>query len=195
MQESYKQISAENYQLRAYIISLQGRVIDSQGADALPPPPVSLNLQHPPTNVFSLDPSIAENPQTGPQQLQHPQLQQQSSARPAQQPNISAPTANMGVQPAPIPAQQPATAAGQAGQKRPHEENINTDGAFLQSIAQAAGTSTATTNNGFVPSPQPRQTQPHIAAGQPPPQKATRKSASPTAKRIKGEPQPQVEKA
>jgi hypothetical protein len=191
MQESYKQISAENYQLRAYIISLQSRVIDAQGADALPPPPVSLNLNHPPPTLFSLDPAISGDAQATPAAGQpSPRPVQQQAA----QPNISAPTANMGVQASAVPAQQAIPAAA-TGQKRPHEENANADGGFLQSIAQAAGNTTAAPNNGFIASQPPRQTQPHIASGQPPPQKTTRKSTSPTAKRVKGEPVPQAEKA
>ncbi|RPA81863.1 hypothetical protein BJ508DRAFT_414575 [Ascobolus immersus RN42] len=39
MEEQYKAIQAENYSLRAYIISLQSRLIESQGEDAVPPPP------------------------------------------------------------------------------------------------------------------------------------------------------------
>ena len=203
MQESYKQISAENYQLRAYIISLQSRVIDAQGADALPPPPVSLNLNHPPP-LFSLDPALpsttdATQPQSAPVPAVFQQIPQQVRPAASVSPNVAAPTANMGVAPAAAP-QQP-IAAPAAGQKRPHEEQVNnTDGAFLQSIAQAAGTTTPAANT-FVQG-QPRAVpQAQMAAGQPPPQQqqqqkpAGRKSASPNAKRIKGEPQPQAEKA
>jgi len=48
MQESYKQIQNENYQLRDYIINLQSRLIESQGEDAVPPPPPSLVHPAPP---------------------------------------------------------------------------------------------------------------------------------------------------
>lgn len=48
MQESYKQIQAENYQLRDYIINLQSRLIESQGEDAVPPPPLPLISSNPP---------------------------------------------------------------------------------------------------------------------------------------------------
>lgn len=43
MEEQFKAIQAENYSLRAYIISLQSRLIESQGEDAVPPPPSHLS--------------------------------------------------------------------------------------------------------------------------------------------------------
>lgn len=58
MQESYKQIQAENYQLRDYIINLQSRLIESQGEDAVPPPPLPLLNNGPP-------PMLAVDPHTG----------------------------------------------------------------------------------------------------------------------------------
>lgn len=56
MQESYKQIQAENYQLRDYIINLQSRLIESQGEDAVPPPPLPLISSAPPPSMMSVDP-------------------------------------------------------------------------------------------------------------------------------------------
>lgn len=56
MQESYKQIQAENYQLRDYIINLQSRLIESQGEDAVPPPPLPLISSAPPPSMLGVDP-------------------------------------------------------------------------------------------------------------------------------------------
>lgn len=56
MQESYKQIQAENYQLRDYIINLQSRLIESQGEDAVPPPPLPLISSGQPPSMLSVDP-------------------------------------------------------------------------------------------------------------------------------------------
>ena len=52
LSENYKAIQAENYQLRDYIISLQSRLIESQGDYPQPPPNIDLgrsssrDLQH-----------------------------------------------------------------------------------------------------------------------------------------------------
>ncbi|KAI5782758.1 hypothetical protein EDC01DRAFT_227554 [Geopyxis carbonaria] len=172
MQESYKQIQAENYQLRDYIISLQSRVIESQGEDALPPPPVS--LVHPAPPIVAVDPSIGvPSPQATPQtqpvsQQQH--VRAQAHVQQSQQPIavVAAPTANMGMAPQPQVSNQPVTTDLSTRQKRPHNESE----ALLQSIAQAAGhtPSAATAGNGFM-----SQTTP------------SRKSNSPATKRVKGE--------
>ncbi|KAK0735824.1 hypothetical protein B0T21DRAFT_289667 [Apiosordaria backusii] len=45
MEESYKAMQAENFQLREYIIHLQSRLLESQGD--YPPPPANVNLAHP----------------------------------------------------------------------------------------------------------------------------------------------------
>lgn len=174
MQESYKQIQTENYQLRDYIISLQSRVIEIQGEDALPPPPVT--LVHSPPQLM-LDPN--QQQQAVPQQQQQaqqppPMAPQQQQPQQQQQQQIPAPMATMGQ------TQEIAT-----GQKRPHDDS---DSAFLQSIAQAAANPTAVTGapqvsqapvmNGFV------SIQAADAA------KATgRKSSSPQSKRVKAEEQ------
>jgi hypothetical protein len=55
MQESYKQIQTENYQLRDYIINLQSRLIESQGEDAVPPPPLPLISSGPPPSMLGVD--------------------------------------------------------------------------------------------------------------------------------------------
>lgn len=54
MQESYKLIQSENYQLRDYIINLQSRLIESQGEEAVPPPPIQL-LQMSPSLALYLN--------------------------------------------------------------------------------------------------------------------------------------------
>ena len=45
LNDSYKAVQAENYQLRDYIINLQSRLIESQGD--FPPAPSNINLQQP----------------------------------------------------------------------------------------------------------------------------------------------------
>ena len=45
LSESYKALQAENYQLRDYIISLQSRLLESQGD--YPQPPPNISLAHP----------------------------------------------------------------------------------------------------------------------------------------------------
>ncbi|KAK4204169.1 hypothetical protein QBC40DRAFT_3472 [Triangularia verruculosa] len=45
MEESFKAMQAENFQLREYIIHLQTRLLECQGG--YPPPPESVNLAHP----------------------------------------------------------------------------------------------------------------------------------------------------
>lgn len=42
LEESYKAIQAENYQLRDYVINLQSRLIESQGDYPQPPPQIDL---------------------------------------------------------------------------------------------------------------------------------------------------------
>jgi len=44
LEDNYKQIQAENYSLREYIIHLQSRLIDS-GDQQVPPPPPNVNLE------------------------------------------------------------------------------------------------------------------------------------------------------
>ncbi|KAK4112301.1 hypothetical protein N656DRAFT_789939 [Canariomyces notabilis] len=45
MEINYKELQAENYALREYVIHLQARLLDAQGE--YPPPPASLSLPHP----------------------------------------------------------------------------------------------------------------------------------------------------
>lgn len=132
MQDSYKQIQNENYQLRDYIINLQSRLIESQGDDAVPPPPAV--FVHPAPPLMLVETSQAPS-----------QIVTQQSVPVA----VSMPTANMG-------------ADLVVAHKRTHED---TDQAFLQGIAQAAGIS----GGGYVQPLPPR------------------KSSSPAAKRVKGE--------
>ncbi|MCJ1472687.1 hypothetical protein MMC13_001336 [Lambiella insularis] len=49
LNENYKAVQAENYQLRDYIINLQSRLIESQGD--YPPAPNNINLQEPSTRA------------------------------------------------------------------------------------------------------------------------------------------------
>jgi hypothetical protein len=45
LQDNYKTLHSENYQLRDYIINLQSRLIESQGE--LPAPPANIDLNNP----------------------------------------------------------------------------------------------------------------------------------------------------
>ncbi|KAI4174083.1 MAG: hypothetical protein LQ343_002529 [Gyalolechia ehrenbergii] len=47
LSESYKVLQAENYQLRDYIITLQSRLIESQGELPQPPSNIEINSQRP----------------------------------------------------------------------------------------------------------------------------------------------------
>jgi len=127
MQESYKQIQAENYQLRDYIINLQSRLIEHQGEEAVPPPPLPLiGSSTPAAGAITLPtPTTATT---------LPQQQQQPPHSPLTDP--SAPTANMGtvVELSSNPAANP-SANNPAGAKRAHEEDAAN--AFLQNVAAA----------------------------------------------------------
>lgn len=201
MQESYKQIQSENYQLRDYIISLQSRLIESQGEDAVPPAPAV--LVHPPPPLVLVDTSATPGTSGGSgvmhpssQQVSHPPLQsppQQLSVQPQpiqlHQAPIGAPTANMGVghpsiSTSPVtqsvlaanPPDLPQPAAGP--HKRAHEDTAPSDHSFLQSIAQAADTgginpSSSSPSSFIAPKP--------VAAA------STKVTTSPAAKRVKGD--------
>jgi len=192
MQESYKQIQSENYQLRDYIISLQSRLIESQGEDAVPPAPAV--LVHPSPPLVLVDTSSTSEASGGSGMMHQPNQQAPLPPPPSQQlpvqpqpiqlhqAAVGAPTANMGVGhpsiPTVAPITQPELAAGElsqpaSAQKRAHDDTAATDQAFLQCIAQAAGTG-GTTNSSFIATNHPTSA----------PQKAT---TSPAAKRVKGE--------
>jgi hypothetical protein len=182
MQESYKQIQSENFQLRDYIIALQSRLIESQGEDAVPPAPPVLVQQHPPPPPMMLmdaagAPSAAASVvQQAGQQVQVPAPQPpQVGPAPQVQMQPSAPhTTHVRVPISAAPVHQSVISEiAAAGHKRPHDPDTD----LLQSIAQAAGT----TSNGYNMAAQP------AAAAAPAPAVSTRKSRSPNAKRIKGE--------
>lgn len=52
LEENYKAVQAENYQLRDYIINLQSRLIESQGD--YPQPPSNIDLPHPRPDASSM---------------------------------------------------------------------------------------------------------------------------------------------
>lgn len=56
LSDSFKALQAENYQLRDYIISLQGRLIESQGEVPQPPSNIDISPQRHP------GPSVQHNP-------------------------------------------------------------------------------------------------------------------------------------
>ena len=47
MEQAFKNLQSENYALREYVISLQSRLLDSEGE--FPSPPDNVNLTHSPT--------------------------------------------------------------------------------------------------------------------------------------------------
>ncbi|KAL8954079.1 MAG: hypothetical protein Q9222_000092 [Ikaeria aurantiellina] len=51
LSDNYKTLQAENYQLRDYIISLQSRLIESQGEVPQPPSNIDINPQRPPAEA------------------------------------------------------------------------------------------------------------------------------------------------
>jgi hypothetical protein len=182
MQESYKQIQSENFQLRDYIIALQSRLIESQGEDAVPPAPPVLVQQHPPPPPMMLM-EAAGGSSAAASAVQQAGQQVQVQV-PAPQPPQVGPAPQVQMQPgaphtthvqvpisAPPVHQSVISEIAAAGHKRPHDPDTD----LLQSIAQAAGT----TSNGYnIATP---------AAAAPAPAVSTRKSRSPNAKRIKGE--------
>ena len=63
LNESYKALQHENYQLRDYIISLQSRLIDTQGE--YPQPPSDIDLTHPtPSSSSSSNPPRPSPPRS-----------------------------------------------------------------------------------------------------------------------------------
>ena len=111
LEESYKAIQNENYQLRDYIISLQSRLIESQGEDAVPPAPILITHQQQPQQALPFQP-----PPPGVTTLPHaqpPQGQPVHAAPPPPQQQQAAPTAPMGV-PVSVAPQQPQHVVPQA---------------------------------------------------------------------------------
>ena len=60
LNESYRAIQAENYTLREYIISLQGRLLDLKGE--FPPPPAHIDLQSHRNNATESDAAVGHDP-------------------------------------------------------------------------------------------------------------------------------------
>lgn len=108
LEESYKAIQNENYQLRDYIISLQSRLIESQGEDAVPPAPILITHQQQPQQALPF-----QHPPPGVGTLPHTQPPQGQSVHAVPPPSQAAPTAPMGV-PAPVASQQPQHVVPQA---------------------------------------------------------------------------------
>ena len=110
LEESYKAIQNENYQLRDYIINLQSRLIESQGEDAVPPAPILITHQQPQQTLpfQPPPPGVATLPHAQP-----PQGQPVHAAPPPSQQQQAAPTAPMGV-PVTVAPQQPQHVVPQA---------------------------------------------------------------------------------
>ncbi|KAF8537678.1 hypothetical protein BDD12DRAFT_204852 [Trichophaea hybrida] len=86
MQESYKQIQSENYQLRDYIINIQSRLIESQGEDAVPPPPPVFLHPAPPLMLLDTSQTTGTPQPTQPsQQVSQGQVQLPGAPAPAMQ--------------------------------------------------------------------------------------------------------------
>lgn len=105
MAEQFRSIQAENNTLRDYVISLQARLIESQGS--YPEPPSNIDLSRPHTEI---PPPV--------QQIQSPQSQNSGPPQHAQQP---APTAPMSAS----AAQQLQQAAAQAAAAQASSEQLN----------------------------------------------------------------------
>ncbi|MCJ1296334.1 hypothetical protein MMC34_007900 [Xylographa carneopallida] len=85
LNENYKAVQAENYQLRDYIINLQSRLIESQGD--FPQPPSNINLQEPVARAVAAAAAASHD---------HLHLQQQQQQQQQQQHHqVPAPTAPM----------------------------------------------------------------------------------------------------
>ncbi|RPA91925.1 hypothetical protein L873DRAFT_1794594 [Choiromyces venosus 120613-1] len=147
MQESYKQIQAENYQLRDYIINLQSRLIEHQGEEAVPPPPLPLlgSSSSAAAGTMALPTTTTTTAVTISQQQQAPHS-------PLTDP--SAPTANMGTV-VELSNTNPAVSNPAGGAKRAHEDDAAN--AFLQNVA-AAG-------NGFLQAQQQAAAAAAVIAG------------------------------
>lgn len=68
LEDNFKQVQAENYSLREYIIQLQSRLIESQGELPPPPPPPNINLHLPgshQTAVRHHEPTAISGPVAG----------------------------------------------------------------------------------------------------------------------------------
>ena len=69
MEDDYKGLQHENYQLREYILSLQSRILET--SSEVPPPPAHVNLQEPSSQPqpYAHPPSAVQNEHT----LAHPE--------------------------------------------------------------------------------------------------------------------------
>jgi len=77
LNENYKAVQAENYQLRDYIINLQSRLIESQGE--FPQPPSNIDLPHPRSSEH-----MQQQPPPAPSQAMGPSAVSQLQASAAQ---------------------------------------------------------------------------------------------------------------
>lgn len=105
MAEQFRAIQAENNTLRDYVISLQARLIESQGS--YPEPPGNIDLSRPHTEI--------------PPPVQNIQSPQSQNAAPPQHPQQPAPTAPMSAS----AAHQLQQAAAQAAAAQASSEHLN----------------------------------------------------------------------
>lgn len=68
MEKGFKGLQAENYSLRDYVLTLQGRLLEHTGDFPAPPPNVSINQGNPPPPEHTLpEPPPEQPPQQQPQ--------------------------------------------------------------------------------------------------------------------------------
>ncbi|KAG8627511.1 hypothetical protein KVT40_004994 [Elsinoe batatas] len=92
MEEDFKILQNENYQLREYILALQTRILDS--SDELPPPPPRIHLVHPHEAQRHSQLQAQQAAQQQEQQPYHAQDESHDNGGPGEVPP-SAPTASM----------------------------------------------------------------------------------------------------
>lgn len=69
MEMSYKQFQVENYELRAYILQLQSRLLETQGSYPLPPATMSMDTRRESISAPSSVPAVQHDTLVPPQQV------------------------------------------------------------------------------------------------------------------------------
>lgn len=133
LSESYKLVQAENYQLRDYIISLQSRLLESQGE--FPQPPSNIEIHHP-------RPSASQ-----PQHAPAPTAQMGSSAVSQLQASAAQASAAQAVADLSNNKHQHEDAAYLTGNPPPKRTRINESADLRSALASQLGTSNAESSN------------------------------------------------
>ncbi|KAF8473132.1 hypothetical protein BDZ91DRAFT_389363 [Kalaharituber pfeilii] len=138
LEESYKAIQNENYQLRDYIISLQSRLIESQGEDAVPPAPILITHQQQPQQTLPFQPpppGVTAIPHAPQPQTQNVHSQPQAAPTAPMVPVTVAPSAQLVPQAPMAPVTQPP--ATTQSQQQTAIENGNTTAAAAAAAKRA----------------------------------------------------------